>query len=286
MLKRYLTSLSLLIILLMTGCSDPIAATDDAGENAALDEAGLHDVMEEDAVLSKGIFTDQDQMEHPVRLIDNGDGVYLNISDSQIGLESPHSSLQQDTYSMKMTNSLIAVYIHSISARRYSVLFDFFTYDKPNIQNVFSWTDMSCVINNVQLEKGEVTIRFPNANVLLTYPLTNMERERTEQVQAELRKSGITINDEFMESIADGISCTPIEIAFADVDQDGKDDVLFLLNVHTVGAKTPARVNANIVLLFEIRNRALYFNRVEFEKQQEEQQSLFTYFPEKLVREK
>jgi hypothetical protein len=92
--------------------------------------------------------------------------------------------------------------------------------------------------------------------------------ESSEDVIYELKKNLININGEFMESIAENIICSPIEIEIADVNNDGNKDVLLLTNISTVGAKTPVRINSNVVFLFEIKDGTFQFNHVELGKDQ------------------
>jgi len=187
---------------------------------------------------------------------------------------------------MKIMNSVIAVYKHFVTARGNYVDFNFFTYTDQKIQKVFSLDEMTCKIDGFQMDKGKVTIGFPYAKSVITYSLTNTERARSENIISELKKNQISIDDEFMESIADNIICQPIELKFADVNKDGNEDVLVLSNIRTEGARTPVRINSNIVFLFEVNDGTLQFSRVESEKGKSSENDLFSHFTEKLINEK
>jgi hypothetical protein len=202
--------------------------------------------LDEETVLSKISFKDSEQMEHTA-ILTQEDGVYLHIDDSKIEIETVDSNLQRDSYTMENIDSMIVVFTHYVTARSYNVEFTFFTYEDQVIQKVYSSVDMSCTINSLQIDQGEATIGLPLTDSYFTYLLTNTERERSEDVIDELKENLIHINDEFIESIAENMICSPIEIEIADVNNDGNKDVLLLTNISTVGARTPVRINSNVV---------------------------------------
>ncbi len=239
--------------------------------------------MDEGTVISKIAFKDRDQQEHTA-ILTQGDRVYLHIGNSKIEMDTVDSNPLIDTYTMKNVDAMIVVYTHLVTARSYHVNFTIIHYEDEKIERVFSAEDMSCTISGLQMDIGEVNIGFPYADSNFTYLLTNNEREHTHAVLSELKENQININDEFMKSIAENLICSPIALEIADVNNDGKEDVILLTNIHTIGAKTPVRMNANVVFLFEIKDGILQFSHVELERTHEK--DLFSYFPEKLVNEK
>lgn len=259
---KFFTVISLILSLILNG-SNSIDLNINPQEQKEYDQVQT-DHAPNKTILSTGKIFGDNQKEYSADLYYE-DGVYLNVGNSTIPINHSRSDLSENLYEMETLGSAVAVIQRFITATGSYVDVNFYTYDGEEIQSVFSTANVLCKIDHVEIqngEVGEVSIGLPFAKSSISYTLTNDEKERTEEVISELEENQIEMNDEFMESIAENIICSPLEVVFADVNQNGENDVLFLINLKTVGAKTPVRINSNAVFLFEIKDLDFQLNRV------------------------
>lgn len=233
-----------------------------------IDDEFMYDSFEK-TILRRTFFTDRDGMMNMATLFYDGD-VRLSINHSQIAVDSNvneqslsyHDSIVPLTsYSIHTLGEqpLIAIVDDFLTVYGPNTKLDVFAYDGEDIRTVFSTSEMVCELEAVDLEKGEVTIGLPFANTTLTHLLTSEEKERTDAKLLEFIDQNVDIDDEYIKTIKDGIYCSPIEIAFADADDDGVEAIFISTHIRTVGARTPIWINANVVFsLYEISNCAGY----------------------------
>ncbi|MBD3921734.1 hypothetical protein H8B09_23430 [Paenibacillus sp. PR3] len=82
--------------------------------------------------------------------------------------------------------------------------------------------------------------------------MTKEERVQTEERLSELTSNNVTIDDEFISSISDGVLCKPIEVDLRDKDDDGVEEIWITSHIESVGARTPIQIYTNAVFEFEL----------------------------------
>jgi|GEM_PF-4314514 len=278
---KHMLMLAIVAGLVISGCSHDTAQYDNQSDPGVTNLSDSLDTA--DTIIRKGILVDQGQSEFSVVLYED-DGIRLRIGDSHILVKPEDSIQQQDRYSMQITHSMVVIANRYVTSRGQGIEYQFYTYADQHIRQVYSSADMVCRI--VDLDRGEVSISLAYGDTTIRYPLSDAEREQTSDRISELEENGIAIDEELMAEIADNISCEPIEMVIDDVNKDGYEDILVLTNLRSLGAKTPLRMNTNSVFLFEMKDAAIQYARIEFRQDELSEDGLFTYFPHTLVDEK
>ncbi len=229
----------------------------------------------EKTILRKSSFTDQNESVNTATLFYDGD-IRLSVNRSQIkiasnvsenSLDYNDSNYPKDTYDIKLLgrHPLVAV-VHTFpTVHGPNAKLDVFSYNDEDIQPVFSTSDMTCELDAIDFEKGKVMIRLPFADTTATHLLTSQERARTDEKLSELNQNKVKIDEEFIKSTKDGISCGPTEAAFKDTDGDGIEEMLISTHVESVGARTPIWLNAYAVFTFGVQDDVIRFKEVTFE---------------------
>lgn len=227
----------------------------------------------EKTILQKNLFSDGDGttkntatlfFDGDIRLRINNAETVIASNVSEGSLDFNNSKYPLSSYSMKTfgEKSLIAVVYDYPTAHGHNTKLDLFSYNNEDIQKVFSTSDMTYEIDSINYKNGEVTIKLPFANKSMTLILTNEERELTDEKLQEFIKNNVKIDDDYIKSIKDGISPRPIGVEFIDINGDGIEEILISVNIESIGARTPVKINSNVVFIFEMINNSLQYKDV------------------------
>ncbi|WP_127529873.1 hypothetical protein [Paenibacillus kobensis] len=227
----------------------------------------------EKTILRKTPFISHDGISNTAVLFYDGD-IRLDVNNSQVVIDSNvdenslnynDSSAPLTSYSMQTVGDypLLAVMKNFSTVKGPNVTLDLFSYTDQDIRNVFSTSEMACELDALDLVKGKVTIGLPFANTIMTHNLTSKERSISASKMKDFKENNVEIDDEYIKSIKDTISCAPVKVAFKVA--NGVEEILISTNIQSVGARTPISINWNVVFKFEIKDNLVHYKEAVFD---------------------
>lgn len=284
MLRKLLITL-LIVVTVLVSCSNNNDLNNDEIE---IEDIQFDEEFIDVKTINRATVLGVNQEEYEAHLFYEDDSVKLKLGNVTKVIEPHPSELPNYSYDLVPLDSMIAVTNHFRTVSGSYVNFDIFSIDASEVQSLFASNKMTCEINDIHFDSGavkEVSIKLPDADETFEYSLMIAEQERTMDVITELKNNLIEINEELVNETRENIICSPIEVAF--VNNPGeKERIIILTNIETVGTKTPVRINSNTVFVYEIEDQFIRFSHVETEADMENENSLFSYFPEKLINQK
>lgn len=229
---------------------------------------------DEKIILKETTFTSQKGTVNTATLFYNGDirlsvnhaqtVIDTNVKDDFLSKKDTH--VPQPSYSLHTLGNhpLIAVVHDFPTVYGPGTKLDLFDYSDASLQPIFSTLDMKLQIDAIDYERGEVAIWLPFVNTTVTHVLSSKEKENTEEKLLEFQANHVKITDEYIESIKDGILCSPIKVAFTDMDDDGIEEILILSNIQSAGARTPVYIYTDAVFVFKVLDNDIQFKEILF----------------------
>jgi beta-lactamase regulating signal transducer with metallopeptidase domain len=209
-----------------------------------------------------------------------GKNITLHIGTLEVivktGIDDLDINALKNRYSLiDVGNGIIAVVEKVNSARGECIVLDFYEYNDEHIRKVWSSSDLSAQIQNINEDQFE--LYFPKFDFGHKLQFTKDELNYWEQKAAELRDNNVKIDDSYYLDIKENLLIDAIAYHITNLNDTGKKEVMILSEVRTVGAKTPY-IRDRVVIIIKNNNGVISMEDIVFERESTKGETPFVYF--------
>lgn len=210
--------------------------------------------------------------------IDNNIGLRMNNSAivvSETNVMNDVNVLKERYDLFEVWDGIIAVVYKDHTAVRPFMILDLFMLKDNQVQRIFSSRDISAEIQKVGNDSVDFYLPVYDANC--TVHFTEEELENWNRKKSELENSNISIDNIFFNDIKDNLILSPIDYYIKDIEHNRERKLYVLLDVYTVGSKTPS-IDDRAIIEYKLLKENIGFENIIFNRKCKDDDAPFAYF--------